>query len=74
MNEAIKTHAFLANHSGGIRIKRGNARLDNNKTLNKLRIVFLCLEQSILPYMYSVWGCPQPKHLEGSDVTFKKSL
>lgn len=74
MNDAIKTHAFLANHSSGVRIKRGNARLDSKKSLNKLCIVFLCLEQSILPYMYSVWGCPQPKHLEGSDVTFKKSL
>lgn len=61
MNEVIKRNAefLFANHSGVIGIEKSNVRSD--KMLNELCIVFLCLDESIVPYGES----PLPKYLEG---------
>lgn len=63
MNKVIKRHAeiLFANHSGVIGIDISNVRSCNNIIINEFCIVFLCLDESILPYGEQ----PLPKDLEG---------
>lgn len=65
MNEVIKRHAgFLyAIYSCVIGIWISIERSENNKMLIELSIVFLCLDQFILPYMYE--ESQQHRNLEG---------
>lgn len=63
MNKVIKRHAeiLFANHSGVIGIDISNVRSCNNIMINEFCIVFLCLDESILPYGEQAL----PKDLEG---------
>lgn len=74
MNEVIKRHAeFLYGiYSCVIGIWISIERSENNKMLIELSIVFLCLDQFILPYMYE--GLLNLETKKVTDVTFKNSL
>lgn len=70
MNEVNKRHAY----SGVIGIEISSVRSDNNKMLNELCIVFLCLDEYILdngelPFLAS----REPRCIEtGSDLYTKE--
>lgn len=70
VNTVINRHAeqVFANHSAVIGIEISNVRSD--KMLNELCIVFLCLDESIVPYGES----PLPKYLEAYPCDIRKEF
>lgn len=72
MNEVIKRHAefLFANHSSVIGIEISNVRAANNNMRKELCIVFLCLDESILPYGEQ----PLPENLEGYPCDIRKEF